>query len=175
MTGPRIMTRTDAEISPCGRFRYKLWRQWAPGTICCWLMLNPSKAGPVENDPTVLSCVDFASMWGHGGIVVANMFAYRATRPRQLRDIIRSRVWSDNPGPCPTGDPRNREAIRECCEEAAVIVAAWGTHAHSWMPDRPRLIQMDVEALGRKMVCLGRTRDGHPLYVKRNTPLEVYQ
>ena len=48
-------------------------------------MLNPSTADEVKNDPTVERCERRARMWGYGGSIVFNIFAFRATDPKNMR------------------------------------------------------------------------------------------
>ncbi len=46
-----------------------------------WVMLNPSTADHVHDDPTIRRCMGFARAWGYGGIAVVNLYAWRATDP----------------------------------------------------------------------------------------------
>src|SRR4051812_10658415 len=81
------------------RYRYTLTRSLGPGPLATFVMLNPSTAGAFNDDPTVRKCVAFCRRWGCGRLQVVNLFAYRATSPRQLKQV------ND-----PVG-PRNRRAI----------------------------------------------------------------
>jgi len=57
--------RSGAIFSDDGRFRYRLWRVWdraKPQAL--FTMLNPSKAGAIENDPTVERQERRVRMWG---------------------------------------------------------------------------------------------------------------
>ena len=77
---PRAMTVGAAGISECGCYRYWLTRTWNPRrATLCWVLLNPSTADADRDDPTIRRCQGFARSWGYGGIVVVNLFAYRAT------------------------------------------------------------------------------------------------
>src|SRR5262249_62207047 len=74
--------RCAAGFSRCGRYRYWLTRTWdAARPAVCWLMLNPSTADAARDDPTIRRCIGLARRWGHGGIVVVNLFAWRAPDP----------------------------------------------------------------------------------------------
>lgn len=42
-TGAEAMER-GADISPCRRYRYTLWRKWGPGGTCMFVGLNQSTA-----------------------------------------------------------------------------------------------------------------------------------
>ncbi|MCF6276041.1 MAG: DUF1643 domain-containing protein, partial [Robiginitomaculum sp.] len=78
-------TRT-AVFSDCRTWRYRLAQIWDESKEpLYWLMLNPSTADEVKNDPTVERCERRARMWGYGGSVVLNIFSYRATDPKDMR------------------------------------------------------------------------------------------
>lgn len=56
---------SGAELSPCGRYRYRLWRAWATeGRSALIVGLNPSTADATEDDPTIRREVAFAKRWG---------------------------------------------------------------------------------------------------------------
>src|SRR5262245_19133112 len=75
----------EALISPCGLYRYWLTRTWDNSLRrVCWVMLNPSTADAEQDDPTIRRCVGFARSWGAGGIIVVNLFAFRASDPKAL-------------------------------------------------------------------------------------------
>ena len=75
-----------AELSGCGRYRYKLWRIWDPDLPpILFVMLNPSTADANSDDRTIRRCVAFAKRDGFGGLLVGNLFAYRTPYPRVLR------------------------------------------------------------------------------------------
>jgi hypothetical protein len=103
-------------MSPCGLYRYELWRYWAPGRLVAWIMLNPSTADATADDPTLRRCIDFSKAWGCGGLMVVNLFGLRATDPQELRRA------ED-----PVG-PMNDHFLWGRCMEADLVVAAWGGH-----------------------------------------------
>ena len=71
-----------AEYSDCEKYRYKLTRIWEPaGRKVLFVMLNPSTATEVQNDPTVERCERRARTLGYGGFRVTNIFAWRDTDP----------------------------------------------------------------------------------------------
>jgi hypothetical protein len=75
-----------AIYSPCAQFRYELTRVWQPlGAKVLFIMLNPSTATEVQNDPTVERCERRARVLGFGGFRVVNIFAFRATDPKLMR------------------------------------------------------------------------------------------
>jgi len=104
-----------ALISPCGRYRYALWRRW--GTGCGELLvvgLNPSRADADGEDPTVRRCLRYARDWGCSGLRLANLFAWRSPDPGDLRRV-----------PDPLG-PEADLWLGRLAAGAALVLAAWG-------------------------------------------------
>lgn len=158
------MRLSGAVISEDGRFRTRLWRIWDPELPrVLWLMLNPSTAGPVEDDATVLKTVAFTKRWGRfGGIEIGNLYAYRTVSPGLLKFAH-----------YPVG-PGNDEVLRALMVSVVVeglgcAVAAWGTHAQ---PNRALDVRTDAELLGVPLYHLGLNKGGspkHPLYLPLDT------
>lgn len=159
--------KSYAHLSPDGRFRWSLSRTWDAATDpLVWLMLNPSTADAEQDDPTIRRCIGFARDRGYGGIVVVNLFAYRATEPIDLVDALRA-GWIDA-----LDFDLNRASVGAAASMRDVV-AAWGAHPIA----RQVRHGIDVRDVARNVWCLGRTKDGyprHPLYVKADTPFEVY-
>ena len=106
-----------AVFSPCRTYRYALSRVWAADKpYALFIGLNPSTADETLDDPTIRRCMDFAKRWGYGGLVMANLFAYRATDPSQMKGA------KDPVGVA------NDEWLTELAKYAGVVVAAWGNH-----------------------------------------------
>ena len=143
------LSSSIALFSDCERYRYLLTRVWAPeGKKALFVMLNPSTADEMKNDPTVERCERRARAMGFGAFRVCNIFAYRATDPRNMR------AQQD-----PIG-PGNDEAIRESCLWADRVVCAWGTHgAHL---DRGAAVETLIRASGATPYHLGLSKAGHP-------------
>ena len=79
---------TGARFSVDRRYRYALWRVWDRSRGACnFLLLNPSIADEVTNDPTSVRCERRARRWGFGGLIVTNLFAPCATDPAGLRRV----------------------------------------------------------------------------------------
>src|SRR4051812_40135006 len=74
----------SAILSDCDRYRYLLGREWADGPTAVFVMLNPSTADALHNDPTIRRCLRYAQVWGCGALMVANLYAWRATDPDDL-------------------------------------------------------------------------------------------
>jgi hypothetical protein len=150
------MIRT-AVFDASERYRYRLDRRWSQGSgRVVFVMLNPSTADAERDDPTIRRCMGFAADWGHRGLTVVNLFAWRATKPKELT-LAEDPIGEDN-------DLHLRSAI----QRSQRIVLAWGNHGR--LNDRWRDV---VALLGRRreLFCLGKTKLGqprHPLYVRRD-------
>mgnify|MGYP002133234169 CR=1 FL=1 len=139
---------SDATFSPCKVYRYSLTRGFDDGPACNFLMLNPSTATATEDDPTIRRCIGFAKGWGYGVLYVTNLFALRATDPRELYKHAE-----------PVG-PDNDRCILTAATGSQLVVAAWGVHgAHR---DRGADVARLIRKAGVKLHCLGTTKDGHP-------------
>lgn len=152
-------SRSAAIVGP---YRYALYRTWNPDDgVCCWIMLNPSTADGIDDDPTIRRCVGFARAWGCGGIAVVNLFAYRATNPKELYSVAD-----------PVG-PMNDSFITRAAIGAKIVVAAWGTHGA--FQNRGMKVANNLNSIRGDVQCLGVTKDGHPrhpLYVAAHTQLQ---
>lgn len=141
--------------------RFSLWRQWGDlrprfGTVL-WVMLNPSTADEKVLDPTIRRCEDYSKAWGFGGLVVCNLFAYRATKPKNLKRAARAGVDVVGPG--------NDDAIRERVQQADLVVAAWGVPG-ALNGRGTEVLAYLVDEAGEKLCHLGRNADlspRHPL------------
>ena len=117
---PLEMRAVFSEFPVGATYRYALERRWdhmRPYLVM--VMLNPSTADAVRDDPTIRRCVGFAKKARAGGLLVLNLFAYRATDPRELREAAD-----------PVG-PENDEIIKRHLDgmslyEGTKVVAAWG-------------------------------------------------
>lgn len=184
--------RAGATVSICGKYRYRLWREWrlhpAPALwdmwtdeqgepicdgegkqlgeplVCVFIMLNPSTADGEQDDPTIRRCVAFAKAWGFDAMEVVNLFAYRATDPRELLRLN----CNDDPW-----GPENREAVMSAVRRAGKVVCAWGAHGghleqdeevFGWIEDEISLADREIPICALKL-----TKDrypSHPLYLK---------
>jgi hypothetical protein len=126
-------------------------------------MLNPSVASADKDDPTIRRCVHFAKREGYDRMDVVNLFAHRATDPREILRML------DKDEPY---GPRNQSVIERAVQDAGVIVCAWGAHGRHLGHDQTVLGWLDRWSAPLK--ALGFTADGHPrhpLYVKGDQPL----
>ena len=157
-----------AIVSPDEKYRFTLKRTYVGnhlfpnkrGTVL-WVMLNPSTADALQDDPTVRRCMKFSFRWGYHQVSVCNLFAFRATNPGVLR------TTED-----PVGE-RNDMSIRSEMTMAQLIILAWGNHGklHGRGAEVAKLAQMEF---AKKTWCLGLTKlrhPRHPLYVRGDTTL----
>lgn len=145
---------SDAVYSDCERYRYLLTRVWGAGPKALFVMLNPSTATEVQNDPTVERCERRARALGYGAFRVTNIFAFRATDPKVMR------AAED-----PVG-PDNDAAILDSVGWADTVVCAWGNHGLHL--DRGDQVARLLRGNGAPLFHLGLTGQGqprHPLYV----------
>lgn len=162
MNLPEIEVYADASLSPCGTYRYVLTRDWFPKTRghVLWIMLNPSKADALVDDPTIRRCIGFARSWGFDGITVCNLFALRSRDPELLRAH-----------PDPVG-PANDDVLETllAAKGTGLAVAAWGVNG-AWMRRDLDVIRL-AKFAGRDLHALRITRAGHPahpLYLPADT------
>lgn len=156
------MIAKDALISPCGEYRYWLSRQWdAALPLLCVVMLNPSTADAREDDHTITKLVEFGRRLGYGGFVVVNLYAYRATHPRDLKAAG-----------LPIG-PDNRTHIIDAVERCDFkVLCAWGGNAHNHKQERE--VRNMLRAVGADTYALAVNKDGtpaHPLMLPYSSAL----
>ncbi len=164
-----LLNDRGADISPCGRYRYSLWRTWdesKPAVL--FVMLNPSTADADVDDPTIRKCMGFARRWDCGTLLVWNLYGLRATDPAEL-----------DAADDPIG-PGNNDAlwrILQAERPPSRIVAAWGSKPNrgkyvnrerciaAWGPLSPATLD-DLSLPHAEALRL--TKHGHPwhpLYV----------
>jgi hypothetical protein len=149
-----------ADISADRVYRYSLWRIWEPAQpLVMFIGLNPSTADATTDDHTIRRCLRFSSDWGCGGLVMTNLFAFRATVPKVVLTA-----------PSPIGS-RNDRVITQWAQQSALIVAIWGTKGQHM--ERHHSIASQFPNL----YCLGVTKDGyprHPVRLRSDTKLVRY-
>lgn len=152
---------TWAVVSDDGLHRYELGRGWdVTLPLLAWVMLNPSTADHTQDDPTIRRCIGFAKTCGFGGIVVWNLYAYRATSPHALQRAIREHgedyaIGKDNAGYLASARHQKR------------VVLGWG--AWGDLNGRGDAVRDELLSVGVKAVHLGLTASGqprHPLYLR---------
>ena len=168
-------TPSGAVFSQDRQFRYRLWRRW--DTSLPWLFIigcNPSKADADANDPTIIKVIEFARANGYGGILMGNLYAFRETDPKTMKQ--------QGPVEYLSGED-NDHHLEEMAVLAKTIVIAFGTIAvRSWPASsgesgRDRLefarlhavnMMANMRTTGRPVKAFKVTTQGypyHPLYL----------
>lgn len=167
-----LITRThesDGQISaavysPCETYRYALTRTWDDtGKRLLFVMLNPSKATELANDPTIERCERRAKLLGYGAFRVCNLFALRETDPARLKR-------AKNPE-----GPDNTAQLNDALAWCDDVLCSWGVHG-SHRGQAANLLPV-FENAKKPLLALGVTKDGHPrhpLYVAYKTQPQAY-
>lgn len=136
-----------------GDYRYSLTRVWdAALPTLTFVLLNPSTADDSQLDPTLRRCVAFAKREGFGGMMIANLYAFRSPSPKVMKAAT---------------DPVGPDNDLVLAGITGTVVAGWGNHAH------PSRVAQAV-ALLPPLLALGVNGGGqptHPLYVPGTAPL----
>ena len=119
--------------------------------------LNPSIADEILDDPTIRRCMNFARDWGYAALCMTNLFAFRATTPKEMK------AAAD-----PIG-PDNNAHLLSLSKGADILIAAWGANGtYKWR-------DMEVRRLLPQLHYLALTKNGHPkhpLYLSKTlTPI----
>ena len=136
---------SDALFSKDRFYRYALWRIWDKSLPkILFIGLNPSTADEIKDDPTNRRCKRYAQDWGFGGYIMSNIFAYRSTNPKILKEI------KD-----PIG-PDNNYWLQKLHKEAILTIGAWGNYG--------KLLNRGEEIINLidNLYCLKITKEGHP-------------
>lgn len=144
----------DAKISSCGLYRYSLWRSWdQEGGILCLIMLNPSTADAAKDDPTVSAAIKFAQRWGFGSLIIGNLFAWRSSSPKNLRDAVEAQVGVgiDNDG-----------ELTDMFLNADEVAVGWGSEGRRYAARVRKVHGMILTYHGRPPKCVGTTNTGDP-------------
>ena len=145
---------SEAVFSPNERYRYNLLRAFNDriSKSVSFIGLNPSTATATTNDPTVTRCMNFARAWGFDRLFMLNLFAFRATNPKIMKQA-RDPIGIEN------------DSYLFDFSQAALVVCAWGNHGN--FMDRGKQVLMGLPTDGR-VKCFGLTKAGfpkHPLYL----------
>lgn len=162
-----------AVFSPDRVYRYRLDRTiniLNPRHLA-FVLLNPSTADETRDDPTIRRCLAYARDWDFGKLTIVNLFAYRATDPREIYKVqFPASAWPGHEGPT-----ENDEHILQVAHEADVVVVAWGNHGAY------RARSSDVGAMLKSagiptfaLAVTGAGEPGHPLYLRANLKPSVY-
>lgn len=162
--GPRGST---AILDRDGRCRYVLTRrtrheqhEHRPPVV--FVGLNPSTADATADDNTIKRCMGFAERWSAGGIIMVNLFAFRATHPQVMKAE-----------PEPVGGWNNWLLSTVAHHHGGPTtgwIAAWGEDGRH--RNRARTVREILDGHGIQLRCLGVSKQNgrthgepyHPLY-----------
>ena len=146
--------KKDAILSEDRKYRYVLSRIWDESKSMVMIIgLNPSTADETIDDPTIVRCIDFAKNWGYGGIYMLNLFAFRATLPKDMFSV-------ENP----IGD-ENDKFIEKYSKLSDKVICAWGNDGK--YKNRSQEVLSKIE--NKYYLKLNQTNEpAHPLYLRKD-------
>ncbi|HET7326968.1 MAG TPA: DUF1643 domain-containing protein [Nocardioidaceae bacterium] len=151
-----LRTAWLSDESPEPLYRWTLHRRTGSGEVLTFIMLNPSTADALADDPTITKCLGFAARLGFSGIQVVNLYPWRATKPADLWSA--RRAGADITGGR-KGNGILEDALRDAARDDRLMLAAWGANAAK-DPARVKWL-CSLPGAGR-LHALSITRDGHP-------------
>lgn len=140
--------QSSSILSENGLYRYKLVRKWdefKPGATI--VMLNPSKADMLITDRTIMNVTNFLVRNGYGSLSVVNLFAFRATDPKELKN-------RDD-----RFESLNDEYLTEAFNDAEVIIVAW---TRDKFKSRKREVEKMLESFAGKIKCFSDSNGKKP-------------
>lgn len=153
---PDPFSAASASVEPDPGRRYLLVRRWAPGALCGWVCLNPSTADADVLDPTTRRILGYSRAWGYGGFALVNLFAHRATDPRDLLTELRGPGYHDAVG------AENDEWTARLASECPVVVCAWGSPKWGEVLRRSHEVHRAIAATGKAHRLGAPLKGGHP-------------
>ena len=148
-------------------YRDNLYRRTGDnGKICLFIMLNPSTADDLEDDPTIRKCIHYSKREGCGLLTVVNLFNVRSTNPDNLLKMSNKQRETD----C------NILNVEQEIKKADLIILAWGSHPATKISKREQIVEL-VYNNGKIPYCLKINKDGnpaHPLYQRNDQELLIY-
>jgi hypothetical protein len=137
-----------------------------------FVMLNPSTANAVNDDPTIRSCMRIARALGYGALHVVNLWDYITPDPKALRAWVIANGLGDRVDPH-GGPPPDLLDMVIRSKHAALTLCGWGTWG-GWFPKRVA----DVMECLTAPHALHVTKDGHPghpLYLPKTATPKPYR
>ena len=165
----------DATFARNRTLRMQLRRWWTerPKRWAAWLMTNPSDAGASRNDPTMLRVIHFTRSWGYDGCIVANLYPFIASNPK---DMWAWRRWEDNGPDWYARDDLNSNisAIEEIGRRSSLRVVAFGAEPlvkdFNWVQECLEAFTQPFDypdsgwEYDELAMCIGVTNNGSPIH-----------
>jgi len=121
--------------------------------------LNPSTAAEINDDPTITRLQARAYKTGYGGLLMANLYAYVSTDPKEL--------LGDGDFGWFVGEHTDYY-LRRMIDMSDKQLCGWGSF-------KPVILRAPtVYSMLKNPYCLGVNADGqpkHPLYISYDTPM----
>lgn len=170
-----LIPRGTAILSPDGVYRVWLERELGGTRPLVSIGLNPSTADAEIDDQTMRKEQGFARRWGCGLLIKVNLYAYRATKPKdmwaaQARGV--DIVGGDGQGL--GNDNWIRMAAARASAAGGILLCAWGGHGKPERVAQVIAAIREVPGAEQLLKCLGTNNDGspkHTLYLPYETPL----
>lgn len=152
------------DVAP--QYRYVLGRRWPEGSgRIAFIGLNPSTATASKDDRTVAKCIRRAMRAGFGSMYMLNLFAWRATKPK---DMIAAKS--------PIGEHSDRWILSTCeADDVQAVVLCWGSFGR--VLNRSSAVLELLKPLEHKLHYLDLTKTGepgHPLYLPDHLELKKW-
>lgn len=134
-----------------------------------WLMLNPSDADHLREDPTLRRVMLFSWCWGFAGCLLLNVYPYRTPSPAALARIV---VGWDERGAWDVRDTiwENHSRVKAELKPYDAVMVAWGSQSgrlgqetDAWANNLFEEIDNERDEPIRRW-CLGRTKSGDPIH-----------
>tara|TARA_B100000767_G_scaffold267723_1_gene286852 strand:- start:6 stop:461 length:456 start_codon:yes stop_codon:yes gene_type:complete len=150
--------KKEALFSKDKKSRYTLGRFWndSKDTVL-FIMLNPSNANLINDDPTINRLISFSKIHGFGGFWVCNLYAFITPYPRELVSYKKNKC------------NLNMEYIKSKISISKKIIYGWGAKEKE-----PKWLA----SLVKKPYCFGKNKNGtpkHPLYLRKKTKIIEYR
>ena len=148
-----------AEFSVDGKHRYSLWRIWDKNKpLVMFIVLKPSTANKINDDPTIRRIKQFTFNWNYGGFYMMNLFTYITPFPEKLKK------HNDLP-------ENNIRLLKRTAFECDRVIFAWGSFNEA--KERAKEVMRIFDGYALMINKDGSPR--HPLYIKGNTnPIPMY-
>lgn len=165
-------------------YRWSATRAWGPGRTILWMLLNPSVADDLRDDPTMLRMIGFSYRWGYGSMVVVNAYPFVSSTTDRLRAWRKTwdhKTYEANgmrPWPFDRSSwsafHHNLRNISGLIQDDTVVIAAWGAGLpEADLQQIRRGVWRNVDSLehdgflGPTEIdwwCIGKTKGGAPIH-----------
>ncbi len=141
-----------ATLSEDRKYRFELHRIFDNSKpLIAFVGLNPSTADEEIDDPTITKCINYTKKWGYGGFYFVNLFAFRATEPKEMQKA------QD-----PVGQG-NDILLKSVFGKVAKVICCWG-ELGTFMDRGNQVLKLIENPYYLKLNKNG--QPAHPLYLK---------